>query len=165
MVAARAGTALGLFLGSLIPPGTPLGATITFFLGQGLAGVAVAGILACLGAGVVALTAGLASLATAAPAGRVPAWVTSAMTVVMSCVGAAALLPVPGFIFSQTERLYLAFVLPDDQWRWLAMLYPAAAVALAARIPPAARADTRRGSIADHAGARGNADRCAFFPP
>jgi hypothetical protein len=130
-----AGTALGLFLGSLIPPGTALGATISFFVGQGLAGVAIAGISACLGAGVVVLAAGLASLATSPP-GRIPAWVTPTMTVVMSCCAAAALFPVPSFNFSQAERLYLAFVLPDDQWRWLALLYPAAAVGLAARLRP-----------------------------
>jgi len=134
-----AGIALGLFLGSLIPPGTALGATITVFAGQGLAGIVTAGILACLGAGVVALTAGLASLATATPAGRVPAWIMSSITVVMSCCAAAALLPIPGLSFSEPERLYLVFVLPDDQWRWLAILYPAAAVALAVRICPRRR--------------------------
>jgi Zn-dependent protease with chaperone function len=133
-----AGTALGLFLGSLIPPGTAFGAAISFFLGQGTQGIAVAGILACIGAGVVTLIAGLAWLATA-PAGRVPMWVTASTTVVMSCCAAAALLPIPGFNFSQIERLYLAFVLPNDQWRWLAVLYPVAVVAMKARTLPRRR--------------------------
>lgn len=127
-----AGTALGLFVGSLIPPGTATGAVISFFLGQGWTGVAVAAILACLGAGVVMLTIGLASLATATGE-RLPAWVTASLTAVMSCCAAAALFPVFSFNFSEAERLYLAFVLPDDQWRWLALLYPVAVVTLAAR--------------------------------
>jgi Zn-dependent protease with chaperone function len=130
------GTAFGLFLGSLIPPGTALGATIEFLFGQGRQGIATAGILACLGAGVVTLTAGLAYLATTVLPGKAPTWVAASMTVVMSCCAAAALLPIPSFNFSQLERLYLAIVLPGDQWRWLAVLYPAAVVTLAARNVP-----------------------------
>jgi Zn-dependent protease with chaperone function len=130
-----AGAALGLFLGSLIPPGTALGAVISLFLGRGLTGLAIAGVLACVGAGVVTLTVGLASLATAtaAAAARVPAWLTASLTLVMSCFTAAVLFPVPGLSFSAVERLYLVFALPDDHWRWLALLYPVAAVMLTVR--------------------------------
>jgi hypothetical protein len=61
------------------------------------------------------------------------------MTVAISCAAAAAQLPVPSFNFSETERLYLAFALPDDRWCWLALLYPATVVALAPMIPPRRR--------------------------
>jgi Zn-dependent protease with chaperone function len=130
-----AGAALGLFLGSLIPPGTALGAVVSLFLGQGLTGLAIAGVLACVGAGVVALTVGLASLATATAtaAARVPGWLTASLTLVTSCFTAAVLFPVPGFNFSLTERFYLVFALPDDHWRWLALPYPVAAAVLTVR--------------------------------
>jgi hypothetical protein len=121
-----AGTGLGLFLGSFVPPGTILGTTVSFFFDRNPTGVFVAVLLAVAGAGIVVLTAGLASLAS--PIRQW--WVTPLVTVTMTCCAACVLFPLPDFGFSEAERLYLVFVLPDDQWRWLAVAYPAAVLIL-----------------------------------
>jgi hypothetical protein len=153
-----AGAGLGLFLGSLVPPGTALGATVSFFFGHNLTGAGVALILAFVGAGIVVLTAGLARLAVSIPQQapgpeplpgpqRFPArWVTPLVTVAMTCCAAYALFPVPDFDFDGVESRYLVYVLPDDQWRWLALAYPVAVIALAAMT------STRRGLLRRGAG-------------
>jgi hypothetical protein len=123
-----AGTGLGLFLGSFVPPGTILGATVSFFFDRSPTGVLVAVLLAFAGAGIVVLTAGLASLASSIRQW----WVTPLVTAAMACCAACVLFPLPDFGFNEVERLYLVFVLPDDQWRWLAVAYPAAVIVLVA---------------------------------
>ena len=129
-----AGVALGLLLGSFVTPSTQHGATLSFLVLHDFAGVTIALLLACAGAGMAMLAAGLASLVAARGPYTRLSWVTVWVTVVICCCTAAALLPVPSFALDGTERLYLAFLLPQDKWRWLILLYPITVIALTTRI-------------------------------
>lgn len=119
-----AGTASGLLLGSLIPPTATPGVTASILAGMGLRRVAMTFFLTCAGAGMAALAASLASLVADRRPRRRSAVLTAWMTVVVCCCTAAALWPIPGFIGNWIWRQWVIFILPRDQWCWLALTYP-----------------------------------------
>jgi Zn-dependent protease with chaperone function len=125
-----AGVAVGLLLGSITPPGTAFGFTLSLLLGEGARGIVMTLLLVLAGAGMTMLAAGLASLAADRFPDHQPAWITTAVTAVMCCCTAVALLPLPALVLGSAERFYLTMSLPEDPWRWLALLYPAAVIAL-----------------------------------
>jgi Zn-dependent protease with chaperone function len=128
-----AGVSTGLLLGSLVAPGLATGAVVSVVIGSGFGDLDMVVVLACTGAGMAALTAGLASLAADRYPNR-PSWLTAALTAVSASCTAAALLPVRS-MFSATADLHvLAFSLAGNQWRLLLLLYPAAVIALAVPI-------------------------------
>ena len=126
-----AGVSIGLLLGSLVAPGLATGAVVSVVVGSGFGGVTTVIVLACTGAGMAALTAGLASLAAERYPHR-PSWLTAGLTAVTACCTAAALLPVRTLFLVTNDSHFLAFSLAGNQWRWLLLLYPATVIALAA---------------------------------
>jgi len=129
-----AGLSTGLVLGSLVAPGLTPGVVVSVVVGSGFPNVATLIVLACTGAGIAALTAGLASLAADRCPQR-PSWLVAGLTAVIVCCAAAALLPVRSLFSVTTDSHFLAFSLGGNQWRLLLLLYPVAVIALAAPIP------------------------------
>ena len=125
-----AGVSTGLLLGSLVAPGLATGAVVSVVIGSGFRDLATVVVLACTGAGMAALTAGLASLAADRYPNR-PSWLAAALTAVTACCTAAALLPVRSLFSVTTDSHFLAFSLAGNRWRLLLLLYPAAVIALA----------------------------------
>ena len=128
-----AGVSTGLLLGSLAAPGLTTDAVVSVVVGSGSGEVATVVVLACTGAGMAALTAGLASLAADRYPHR-PSWLVAGVTAVTACCTAAALLPVRTLFSVTTDSHLLAFSLGGNQWRLLLLLYPAAVIALLAPI-------------------------------
>ena len=126
-----AGVAAGLLLGSIAAPGTQFGFAFRLLLGDGSRGLVIAALIVLVGTGMAALAAGLAVLAVSRYPDRRPALVTAGVTAVICCSTAVVLLPVPAFSFGPVERVYLTLNLPEDPWRWLALLYPTAVLILA----------------------------------
>jgi hypothetical protein len=140
-----AGVSTGLLLGSLVAPGLATGAVVSVVVGSGFRALATVVVLTFTGAGMAALTAGLASLA----ADRYPhrlAWLTAALTAVTACCTAAVLLPVRSLFSVTTDSHFLAFSLAGNQWRLLLLLYPAAVITLAA---PVRSRQVRRTAVRD----------------
>jgi Zn-dependent protease with chaperone function len=128
-----AGVGLGLLVGSVVPPSTTSGAVISVVVGSGFRSAAAAVILACSGAGMAALAAGLASLA-ADRFRHLPSWLTVCVTVAASCCIAAALISVSNLAFGEADLHSWAFIVAGNPWRWLLLLYPATVIVLEAGI-------------------------------
>jgi len=135
------GTASGVLLGALIPPGATPGATASILAGMDLRRVLITLFLAGAGAGLATLTASLASLAADGRPHRWPTVRTAWLTAAVCGCSAAALWPIPGFTTGQTWRLWVTDILPADQWHWLVIPYLGTALLLRAR-------DWRRGGHA-----------------
>ena len=114
-----AGTASGMLLGALIPPGATPGATASILAGMDLRRVLITLFLAGAGAGLATLTASLASLAADGRPHRRPAALTAWLTATVCGCSAAALWPIPGFTAGQTWWHWVTDILPADPWRWL----------------------------------------------
>ena len=123
------GVGLGLLLGSVAAPGTATNAVLSVVTGSGFGGVATAVILAFAGAGLAALTAGLASLA-AERYPHQPAWLPAGAVVVIACCSAGVLAPVR-LTSAGVDPFVLITSLPKTPWRSLLLLYPAAVIVLA----------------------------------
>ena len=127
------GTASGMLLGALIPPGTTPGATASILAGMDPRRVLVTLFLAIAGAGLATLVASLASLAVSGRPFRFPGVLTVWLTAAVCGCSAAALWPIPGFTAGQTWRGWVTDILPADQWHWLVMPWLGTALVLTAR--------------------------------
>lgn len=136
-----AGTASGMLLGALIPPGATPGATASVLAEMDLRRVLITLFLACAGAGLATLTAGLASLAADGLPHRWPAARSGWLTAAVCACAAAALWPIPGFTTGQAWWHWVAEILPADQWRWLVVPYLGTVLLMTAK-------DWRRGGHA-----------------
>ncbi len=128
-----AGTASGMLLGALIPPGTTPGATASILAGMDLRRVLITLFLAGAGAGLATLTASLASLPADGRPPRRSATLTAWLTATVCGCSAAALWPIPGFTTGQTWWHWVTDILPADQWRWLVLPYLGTALLLTAK--------------------------------
>jgi len=128
-----AGTASGMLIGALIPPGATPGATASILAGMDLRRIIITLFLAGAGAGLATLTASLASLAADGRPHRRPAARTAWLTATVCGCAAAALWPVPGFTTGQTWWYWVTDILPADQWRWLVVPYLGTVLLLTAK--------------------------------
>ncbi len=128
-----AGTASGMLLGALIPPGATPGATASILAGMDLRRILITLFLAGAGAGLATLTASIASLAADGRPHSRPAARTAWLTATACGCAAAALWPIPGFTTGQTWWHWVTDILPADQWHWLAVPYLATVLLLTAK--------------------------------
>ena len=131
------GAATGVLLGSAVAPAPVPGAAAVWFI-PGLASrhaVVASLLIACAGAGITAVAAGLATLAAGNRLRPWWTWQTAGSIVAIACCTAVVLWPITNLAAGgQLERAWLMFILPADRWRWLALSYPTMALLLMIRV-------------------------------